>query len=40
VPYDVAFALEPEERLAYMVIMADIDGIGFDWNTRRFERRN
>jgi len=31
VPFDVAFSLPPEERLAFVVVLGQLDGNGFDW---------
>jgi len=31
VPFDVAFSLEPDERLAWIVVMAGFDGHRYDW---------
>ncbi|HTR17158.1 MAG TPA: hypothetical protein VMI52_09015 [Acetobacteraceae bacterium] len=39
VPFDVAFALEPEERLAWVVAFGSLDGGTFDWQARRWVRK-
>ena len=33
VPFDVAFSLDPRERLAWVVIMGRLAGGVFDWST-------
>jgi len=33
VPFDVAFSLDPRERLAWVAIMGRFDGGDFDWAT-------
>lgn len=38
IPFDVAFALEIEERLAWTVILGEINGGKFNWEARRWER--
>jgi hypothetical protein len=32
VPFDVAFSLAPEERLAWIVVLGTLDGRTFDWD--------
>jgi hypothetical protein len=32
VPFDIAFSLPVDERLAWIVIMAGFDGHEFDWS--------
>lgn len=32
-PFDVAFSLEPEERLAWIVAIGTLDGGVYDWAT-------
>jgi hypothetical protein len=34
VPFDVAFSLPPEERLAWVVAFGTLDGREFDWSQR------
>jgi hypothetical protein len=31
VPFDIAFALPPTERLAFIVAFGELDGRVFDW---------
>lgn len=38
VPYDVAFALEDEERLAHAVVFGKFEGQQFDWREMRWVR--
>jgi hypothetical protein len=38
VPFDVAFSLPPEERMAYVVIFGTLDGQEFDWPSLRWTR--
>lgn len=40
VPFDVAFSLPPDERLAWMVIFGRFDGGEFDWSTGSWKKRN
>lgn len=39
VPYDVAFSLPDNERTAYAIIFAEIEGSEFDWNLMRFKEQ-
>jgi hypothetical protein len=39
VPYDVAFSLLPEERFAYVVVMARFEGSEFLWDQMRWKER-
>ena len=39
VPYSVAFALEPDERLAYVVIFGQLDGNDFDFDRGQWKER-
>jgi hypothetical protein len=39
VPYDVAFSLLPEERFAYVVVMAKFEGSSFNWERMAWEQR-
>jgi hypothetical protein len=32
VPFDVAFSLNAQERLAWIVALGSLDGRAFDWN--------
>jgi hypothetical protein len=36
VPFDVAFSLPSEERLAFIVALGTLDGLVFDWNALRW----
>jgi hypothetical protein len=36
VPFDVAFALPKDERLAWIVAIGGLDGLTFDWTERRW----
>jgi hypothetical protein len=36
VPFDVAFSLPAEERLAFIVALGTLDGLEFDWSTLRW----
>lgn len=38
VPFDVAFSLEPHERLAWIVVLAGFDGIRYDWEKNSWDR--
>ncbi len=38
-PFDVAFALPPDERLAYVVALGTLDGEQFDWRALRWVSR-
>ena len=40
VPFDVAFSLPPDERLAWIVAFGTIDGREFDWHTLRWIERS
>jgi hypothetical protein len=37
VPFDVAFSLPPDERLAYVVALGTMDGQEFDWHALRWK---
>jgi hypothetical protein len=39
VPFDVAFSLTPEDRLAWVVALGTLDGLTFDFATMRWEQR-
>jgi hypothetical protein len=34
VPFDIAVSLSEDERLAWIIAMARLDGMEFDWSTR------
>lgn len=34
VPFDVAFSLSLDDRLAWIVAMGSLDGLAFDWKNR------
>jgi hypothetical protein len=34
VPFDVAFALPEDDRLAWIVAIGWLDGLAFDWRSR------
>jgi hypothetical protein len=38
IPFDVAFSLDSDMRLAWVVIFGQLNGLKFDWNTRSWER--
>jgi len=38
VPFDVAFALPSDDRLAYVVALGTLDGELFDWSALRWVR--
>jgi hypothetical protein len=40
VPFDVAFALYPEEAMGWSVIFGEIDGGTFDWGNMSWVREN
>jgi hypothetical protein len=37
VPFDVAFSLPPDERLAYVVAVGTLEGQEFDWQALRWK---
>lgn len=37
VPFDVAFCLPPDERLAFVVALGRLDGHEFDFSTMRWK---
>jgi hypothetical protein len=39
VPFDVAFSLEPHERMAYCVILGEQAGGSFNWSVMRWDER-
>jgi hypothetical protein len=38
VPFDVAFALPVDERLAWVVAMGRFEGLDYDWSTRQWKK--
>lgn len=36
VPFDVAFSLEPDELLAYLIVLRGFDGYEYDFENMRF----
>lgn len=38
VPFDVAFSLEPDVRLAWVVILGELRGGTFDWGALRWKK--
>jgi len=39
VPWDVANELDPEERMAFVVIVAEFDGAKYDWQAGEWRKR-
>jgi hypothetical protein len=39
VPFDVAFSLPPEDRLAWVVALGTLDGNEFDFGVMRWKER-
>jgi hypothetical protein len=39
VPFDVAFTLPPDERLAWIVALGTLQGRQFDWQTLSWKER-
>jgi hypothetical protein len=39
VPFDIAFSLPDEERLAWIIILGEQEGRKFDFNTMRWTHR-
>jgi len=37
VPFDVAFSLSEDERLAFVVVLGELDGRSFDWQALRWK---
>jgi hypothetical protein len=37
VPFDVAFALQAEDRMAFVIAIGTLDGNTFDWKAFRWE---
>jgi hypothetical protein len=40
VPFDVAAALAPHERAAWLIILGELDGGRFDWKAMRWAKRD
>jgi hypothetical protein len=38
VPFDVAFALPQDERLAWVVAIGRLDGLEYDWDTQHWKK--
>jgi hypothetical protein len=38
VPFDVAFSLPADERLAYVVALGTLEGREFDWRALRWKK--
>lgn len=36
-PFDIAFSLPADERLAWIVILGTLDGRSFDWDAHRWK---
>jgi hypothetical protein len=39
VPFDVAFTLPPDDRLAFVVALGTLDGRQFDWQALSWKER-
>lgn len=39
IPFDVAFSLSNNERVAWLIICGEIDGGEFDWSTGNWRDR-
>lgn len=37
-PFDVAFSLPVDERLAWIVAIGRFDGLDYDWSERRWKK--
>jgi hypothetical protein len=37
VPFDVAFSLPDDERLAFLIVLGSLDGNQFDWETMSWQ---
>lgn len=37
IPFDVAFSIDDEERLAWVVIIGTLKGLRYNWAGRRWE---
>lgn len=40
VPFDVAFSLDATMRLAWCVVLGELDGGTFDWNRLEWDKRD
>ena len=40
IPFDVAMSLDPEVRVAWVVILGQQDGHEFDWDTLTWSKRD
>jgi hypothetical protein len=40
VPFDVAFSLPDDERLAYVVVLGTLEGRRFDWSTHTWQEQD
>jgi len=40
VPFNVAFSLPPDERLAFVVVIGTLAGRSFDWESMSFRPEN
>jgi hypothetical protein len=40
VPFEIAFSLPLDERLAFVIAFGMLDGREFDWNLLRWKARN
>ena len=38
IPFDVAFSLGPAEKVAYCVVMGELNGSSFDWETMSWRK--
>ena len=38
-PFDVAFSLPADERMAFVVALGSLDGMVFDWQVLRWKPR-
>jgi hypothetical protein len=38
IPFDVAFSLDDDERLAWVVVMGQLNGLTWNWDTMSWER--
>jgi hypothetical protein len=39
VPFDIAFSLPPDERMAFVVALGTLEGRLFDWQNLRWKSR-
>jgi len=39
IPWDVAFSLSNDERVAFLIIMGENDGGTFDWTSCKWEEK-